>query len=48
MTQVAPKARIAFGRAFAFEVLKVGIAWHRMGKQVTPSTPPSRQGECCW
>jgi len=37
MTQVAPKARIyAFEpSAFAFEVLKVGIAWHRMGKQVT-------------
>lgn len=37
MTQVAPKARIyAFEpSAFAFEVLKVGIAWHRIGKQVT-------------
>jgi FkbM family methyltransferase len=37
MTQVAPKARIyAFEpSAFAFEVLKVTIAWHRMGKQVT-------------
>ena len=37
MTQVAPQARIyAFEpSAFAFEVLKVGIAWHRMGKQVT-------------
>ena len=37
MTQVAPKARIyAFEpSAFAFEVLKIGIAWHRMGKQVT-------------
>ncbi|WP_293905921.1 FkbM family methyltransferase [Phenylobacterium sp.] len=37
MTQVAPKARIyAFEpSAFAFAVLKVGIAWHRMGKQVT-------------
>jgi FkbM family methyltransferase len=37
MTQVAPKARIyAFEpSAFAFEVLKVGIAWHRMGKHVT-------------
>ena len=37
MTQVAPKARIyAFEpSAFAFEVLKVGISWHRMGKQVT-------------
>jgi FkbM family methyltransferase len=38
MTQVAPKARIyAFEpSAFAYEVLKVGIAWHRMGRQVTP------------
>ena len=37
MTQVAPGARIyAFEpSAFAFEVLQVGIAWHRMGKQVT-------------
>lgn len=37
MTQVAPKARIhAFEpSAFAFEVLKVGIRWHRIGKQVT-------------
>lgn len=37
MTQVAPKARIyAFEpSAFAYEVLKVGIAWHRIGKQVT-------------
>ena len=37
MTQVAPKARIyAFEpSAFAFEVLKVTIAWHRIGKQVT-------------
>lgn len=37
MTQVAPQARVyAFEpSAFAFEVLKVGIAWHRMGKQVT-------------
>lgn len=37
MTQVAPKARIyAFEpSAFAYEVLKVGIAWHRMGRQVT-------------
>ena len=37
MTQVAPKARIyAFEpSAFAYEVLKVGIAWNRMGKQVT-------------
>ena len=37
MTQVAPKARVyAFEpSAFAFEVLKTGIAWHRMGKQVT-------------
>ena len=37
MTQVAPKARIyAFEpSAFAFAVLKTGIAWHRMGKQVT-------------
>jgi len=37
MTQVAPKARIyAFEpSAFAFEVLKVGIAWHGIGKQVT-------------
>lgn len=37
MTQVAPKARIyAFEpSAFAFQVLKVGIAWHRMGRQVT-------------
>ena len=37
MTQVAPQARIyAFEpSAFAFEVLKVGIAWHRIGKQVT-------------
>lgn len=37
MTQVAPKARIyAFEpSAFAFEVLTVGIAWHRMGRQVT-------------
>jgi FkbM family methyltransferase len=37
MTQVAPKARIyAFEpSAFAFEVLKIGIAWHRIGKQVT-------------
>ena len=37
MTQVAPKARIyAFEpSAFAFEVLKITIAWHRMGKQVT-------------
>ena len=38
MTQVAPKARIyAFEpSAFAFEVLKTAIAWHRIGKQVTP------------
>lgn len=38
MTQVAPKARIyAFEpSAFAFEVLKTTIAWHRIGKQVTP------------
>ena len=37
MTQVAPKATIyAFEpSAFAFAVLKVGIAWHRMRKQVT-------------
>ncbi len=37
MTQVAPKARIyAFEpSAFAFEVLKVGIAWHGIGRQVT-------------
>lgn len=37
MTQVAPKARIyAFEpSAFAYEVLKLGIAWHRIGKQVT-------------
>ena len=37
MTQVAPKATIyAFEpSAFAFEVLKVGIAWHGIGKQVT-------------
>jgi FkbM family methyltransferase len=37
MTQVAPKARIyAFEpSAFAFEVLKITIAWHRIGKQVT-------------
>ena len=37
MTQVAPKATIyAFEpSAFAFSVLKVGIAWHRMRKQVT-------------
>jgi FkbM family methyltransferase len=37
MTQVAPKARIyAFEpSAFAFEVLKIGIAWHRIGRQVT-------------
>ncbi len=36
MTQVAPGATIhAFEpSAFAFEVLKIGIAWHRMGKQV--------------
>lgn len=38
MTQVAPKARIyAFEpSAFAFEVLKVTVAWHRIGRQVTP------------
>lgn len=38
MTQVAPKARIwAFEpSAFAFEVLKTTIAWHRIGRQVTP------------
>ncbi|WP_293681076.1 FkbM family methyltransferase [uncultured Phenylobacterium sp.] len=38
MTQVAPEAKIyAFEpSAFAFEVLKVGIAWNRMGRQVTP------------
>lgn len=37
MTQVAPKARIyAFEpSAFAFEVLKVAIRWHGIGKQVT-------------
>ena len=37
MTQVAPKARIyAFEpSAFAFEVLKITIAWHRIGKQVS-------------
>ncbi|HEX7886263.1 MAG TPA: FkbM family methyltransferase [Phenylobacterium sp.] len=36
MTQVAPQARIhAFEpSAFAFQVLKIGIAWHRIGKQV--------------
>ena len=38
MTQVAPRARIwAFEpSAFAFEVLKTTIAWHRIGRQVTP------------
>lgn len=38
MTQVAPQARIfAFEpSAFAFEVLKTCVAWHRIGKQVTP------------
>ncbi|MEW5687390.1 MAG: FkbM family methyltransferase [Pseudomonadota bacterium] len=38
MTQVAPKAQIwAFEpSAFAYEVLKTTIAWHRIGKQVTP------------
>lgn len=37
MTQVAPKARIyAFEpSAFAFEVLKIAIRWHGIGKQVT-------------
>ena len=37
MTRVAPRATIyAFEpSAFAFEVLTLGIAWHRMGKQVT-------------
>jgi FkbM family methyltransferase len=38
MTQVAPKARIyAFEpSAFAFEVLKTCMAWHRIDRQVTP------------
>jgi FkbM family methyltransferase len=38
MTQVAPKARIwAFEpSAFAFEVLKLTVRWHRIGDRVTP------------
>lgn len=38
MTQVAPKARIyAFEpSAFAFEVLKLCVSWHGIGRQVTP------------
>ena len=38
MTQVAPKARIyAFEpSAFAYDVLRTCVAWHRIGKQVTP------------
>ncbi|MDZ4372557.1 MAG: FkbM family methyltransferase [Phenylobacterium sp.] len=38
MTQVAPKARIwAFEpSAFAYEVLKLTVAWHGLSKQVTP------------
>ncbi|MBL8773265.1 MAG: FkbM family methyltransferase [Phenylobacterium sp.] len=38
MTQVAPKARIyAFEpSAFAYEVLRTCVAWHRIGRQVTP------------
>ncbi len=38
MTQVAPKARIyAFEpSAFAYQVLKVTTAWHRIGDRVTP------------
>src|SRR3954453_7814862 len=41
MTQVAPKARIyAFEpSAFAFQVLKLAIAWHGIGKQVTAIHP---------
>jgi FkbM family methyltransferase len=37
MTQVAPKARIfAFEpSAFAFDVLRTCVAWHRIGRQVT-------------
>jgi FkbM family methyltransferase len=38
MTQVAPKAKIwAFEpSAFAFEVLRTCVAWHGIGRQVTP------------
>src|SRR5215218_9486664 len=38
MTQVAPKAKIvAFEpSAFTFEVLKTCLAWHGIGRQVTP------------
>lgn len=38
MTQVAPKARVYAiePSAFAFEVLKKTVAWHRIGDRVTP------------